>query len=787
MEKPVDMLLAHPEIDTNFCLCWANENFTRAWDGLNKEVLLGQEYSETDKVNFILDLKKYIDDERYIRINGKPLVIVYNPGQIPEIEDTFAKWRKTARECGIGEILIWTCQTANNTAESLKIEDIIDAEVEFPPHNMWHDLLGVRDLELHGKSANIYNYRKLVMLIEKQYELRKKSQNKLPLHRTCMMGWDNAARRADNWTTFYGYSLESFYKWVSLMVEETETTFDEEEQVMFVNAWNEWAEGTYLEPDEKYGYANINTFSKALYKIPFEKIDVLKGTDSTQNEIAQADQVQIAVQIHLFYTDTINEIIEELNKIPYKYDCFISTTSKDKQEFITQQFNKNSSANKIVVEVFENRGRDVAPFLIQMESRIGQYEYICHIHSKKTKTNDYGTYWRKYLYKNLFGSRENISNIFSIFENREDIGIIYPEAFPIVSKQAVWGSNEFGCEELVNKLALKVELESVPKFPVGNMFWAKTKAIKKIFKCGFTQEDFPEEKGQVNLTLGHQIERIWCYLAFDAGYTYQKIYNAVNQKELDYPDKKRAGIFVHYDQKQIISEKDEEYIKSCSEFIEYFVFVTNSKLDQSELDKIRPYVNKIIIRKNEGYDFGAWRDAFFEFDFEILKEFDELVLLNNSCYLVRNNFRYIFNEMDKKNVDFWGLTLSPFLKNGEYIGEKCIDEHIQSYFQVFKKQVFLSEAFIDFWGNVSNEKELIQVIAKYESKLTKILKDSGFNYDVFVKETELLSKFVNNYSIPYEYPMLLLLLDMPLVKKKAEQYMSLWEKIRLQYFTEQLM
>lgn len=784
MEKPIDMLLDHPEIDIKFCLCWANENFTRAWDGLNKEILLGQSYSFEDQTSFIIDLKKYIDDERYIRINGKPLIIVYNPGEIPEINKTFQKWRECAENIGIGEILIWTCQTANNTAESLNIENIIDAEVEFPPHNMWHEILGVRDLDLNGKAANIYNYNKLVKIIEKQYELDKELARKVPLHRTCMMGWDNSARREENWTTFYGYSLKSFYKWASLMVEETENIYTEEERFVFVNAWNEWAEGTYLEPDEKYGYANINTLSKALYKIPFERIKVL-NTNSKEHTIITNEKPEIAVQIHLYYTDTIDEIIDELNKIPFLYDCFISTTTNEKKIQIENIFKKKSSANNTIVEVFENRGRDVAPFLKQLKNRITQYKYVCHIHSKKTKTDDYGVMWRKYLYKNLFGSKENITNILNIFETEENIGIVYPEAFPVVAKQAVWGSNEHACKDLAEKLDLNVELGNTPVFPVGNMFWAKTKAVQKIFEYDFDLKDYPEEKGQTNLTLAHQIERIWCYLAQDAGFRHQKIYNGYFE-EVDYPNKKRLSIFVHYDKKEIISDEDIRYIKACSEFTQYFVFVTNSNLKREELDKIRPFAQKIIIRENIGYDFGAWRDAFFELDFEKLKNYDELIFINNSCYLVNNNFRYIFNKMEKRNCDFWGMTLSPFLEDGSYINQKCINEHIQSFFQVFKKEVFLNETFIDFLGNIKNEERLVDVIANYETQLTEQLNNAGFKYAVFVEETRLLSKFIGNYSIPYEYPMLLLLLDMPLVKKKSKEYMSLWEKIRVDDFVEQI-
>jgi len=84
-----------------------------------------------------------------------------------------------------------------------------------------------------------------------------------------MMGWDNAARRKDGWFTYYAFSLRSLYRWVLAIVERTRKDFPLEERFLFINAWNEWGEGTYLEPDEKYGYANINTVSKGRFDLPF--------------------------------------------------------------------------------------------------------------------------------------------------------------------------------------------------------------------------------------------------------------------------------------------------------------------------------------------------------------------------------------------------------------------------------------------------------------------------------------------------------------------------------------
>lgn len=253
MEKPVDYLLEHPEIDMPFCLCWANENWTRTWDGLSQNVLIKQEYTIEDRNLFIEDLKKYIADPRYIRIKEKPLILVYDPSQIPDCKEVFEAWRIKAREEKIGEILIWICRKSNCTAESLGLLEYIDGEVDFPPHNMCHEPMRVKNVKLsNGKSAVLFSYKKLVKTQEVllKYKTRKEI---VPVHHTCTMGWDNAARRSNDWLTLYGFSLKYLYRWMRAIVKNARVELGEEERFVFINAWNEWAEGTYLEPDEKYG------------------------------------------------------------------------------------------------------------------------------------------------------------------------------------------------------------------------------------------------------------------------------------------------------------------------------------------------------------------------------------------------------------------------------------------------------------------------------------------------------------------------------------------------------
>ena len=261
LERPLDILMEHPEIDIKFCLCWANENWTRNWDGQENESLIEQLYHPEDPAKLVDDIKKYIDNERYIRVDGKPVVLIYNRGRIPNLVDFLLAMREQARSNGIGEIQIWMCRTFG--MEGGLYRPLIDAEVEFPPHNA---LLADNALiDGDPKKGKIHSYPELV---EKKIDDLSRNWPSLcvPCYRTVMMAWDNTARRQSGWVVYDRFSLHDYYCWVQNTVEHAERN---QQELFFINAWNEWAEGTYLEPDRRYGYAVINTLSKALYKLPF--------------------------------------------------------------------------------------------------------------------------------------------------------------------------------------------------------------------------------------------------------------------------------------------------------------------------------------------------------------------------------------------------------------------------------------------------------------------------------------------------------------------------------------
>ena len=134
LEKPLDIFLNSKELNFKFLLIWANEDWTRRWNGYEGKILIKQEYKESDSINFIKDIKKYIIDERYIKINDKPIIGLYEPNKIPNLSNTILNWRKEAKNIGIGKIFIIVCLN-NYSLEEIKNFSLFDATYEFPPRD----------------------------------------------------------------------------------------------------------------------------------------------------------------------------------------------------------------------------------------------------------------------------------------------------------------------------------------------------------------------------------------------------------------------------------------------------------------------------------------------------------------------------------------------------------------------------------------------------------------------------------------------------------------------------
>lgn len=247
LEKPLNKILENKSLDFPFCICWANENWTRRWDGLQNEILMEQIHEEDSDERFVKDIINIIKDERYIKINNKPLILIYKIALLENGKKTIEMWRKEVKKYGISDLFVAIVKQPGVT--SLEQYNA-DAMVEFPPHEM--DVKEITSLfstreEFKGY---IYDYSELA---NRDFE-----QQSYSLLKGCMLQWDNTARRMENANIFENFSLDDYKRWL-LLNKEYEILFNKEyERVMFINAWNEWAEGTYLEPDQKYGNEILN-------------------------------------------------------------------------------------------------------------------------------------------------------------------------------------------------------------------------------------------------------------------------------------------------------------------------------------------------------------------------------------------------------------------------------------------------------------------------------------------------------------------------------------------------
>lgn len=262
---PLDAMLKTGKPEFPYMLCWANENWTRRWDGHDHEVLIKQDHSLQDDVAHIrFLLNSFFKDERYIRVNGKPFFVIYRPSLIPDIKQTLITWREEAAKAGM-ELYIGYMKTFKTKGNDLD-EAGFDCSVDFQPH-MWQIPvnrvfpLGSRIRRKLGNSKlphfnnNVFSYADYV---DKMVELKADPHdNHYP---GITPGWDNSSRRKKDAVIFVDSTPNEYGRWLKHLADE----YKGKDTFLFINAWNEWAEGNHLEPDAKWGRQYLEQTAKVL-------------------------------------------------------------------------------------------------------------------------------------------------------------------------------------------------------------------------------------------------------------------------------------------------------------------------------------------------------------------------------------------------------------------------------------------------------------------------------------------------------------------------------------------
>lgn len=236
--------------------------------------------------------------------------------------------------------------------------------------------------------------------------------------------------------------------------------------------------------------------------------------------LAQLD-LTIGVMAHVFYPDLLDELAGQLSHIPLPYVLMISVMDESARAMAETHLSRLPRLTVLDIRIVPNRGRDIAPLLVTFREEALKLDLVCHVHTKKSLyAGQEQNNWRGYLFQSLLGSSDRLSWIFGMFQANPKLGIVYPESYINVPLWGhTWLSNAEWGHQLAEQLGFGIDASSYLDFPAGSMFWARTDALRPLFELGLRTESFPPEKGQIDGTLQHAIERMLCLVTRHQGYS----------------------------------------------------------------------------------------------------------------------------------------------------------------------------------------------------------------------------------------------------------------------------
>ena len=293
---PLDDMLADPHSDMPFCLCWANENWTRRWDASEHEVLIEQKYLPEDDINFIKSLIPFFKDHRYIRVDKKPYLIVYRPQNFPDAKKTVEAWRNYCRSVGLGEIHLSAALTHGNNDY---IDFGFDSGVEFPPHNFEANIINEEINFYKSFSGHLLQF----STIAKSF--LDKTHKGSRIFKTVFPSWDNTARVKERALIVLNGVPENYEYWLASTIDLVKKQSNLDDQLIFINAWNEWAEGCHLEPDRSFGHgflsATLNA-KKGLRRFStFPETGIPNTSKTTHENLSLLKDIQEVMKVHTHY------------------------------------------------------------------------------------------------------------------------------------------------------------------------------------------------------------------------------------------------------------------------------------------------------------------------------------------------------------------------------------------------------------------------------------------------------------------------------------------------------
>jgi hypothetical protein len=274
LERPFNEVLASGQPDLPFCLCWANENWTRRWDGQEKQILMAQDYANYDPRAHIAWLASAFSDRRYIKVDGKPLWLIWRAASIPNIEQLVDVWRSALHSMGFAGVHLCAVRGGHNRQDESSFaapgfDSVLNVQPGALPTSRYHwyilnkklkrllpnllsRLVAAMGAGKYAPKSLTYSKEDYVTVMHKAIEEMRKP-NSLPVYPCVFPSWDNSSRRVSGALVIQNDSAELYGLWLAECLRHVAKAHTPHTQLVFVNAWNEWAEGCHLEPDLKNG------------------------------------------------------------------------------------------------------------------------------------------------------------------------------------------------------------------------------------------------------------------------------------------------------------------------------------------------------------------------------------------------------------------------------------------------------------------------------------------------------------------------------------------------------
>ncbi|HEY2382079.1 MAG TPA: glycoside hydrolase family 99-like domain-containing protein [Terriglobia bacterium] len=309
LNRPLDDMLRDPESDMPFCLCWANENWTRRWDGADHEILIAQKYLPTDDLEFIRSVIPFFNDSRYIRLNGAPFLIVYQPQHLPDPQKALDSWREYCEQAGVGPIHLCAALT-NDNENYAKLG--FDSGLQFPPHN--------RKCGSVNDQVDFYTpfHGCVVEYADLAQSYLDESYPHSNVFRTVSPSWDQTARVGSRAFITLNGTPANYEYWLKESIRRTTEDFPAQDRFVFINAWNEWAEGCHLEPDRRFQRqfleATLRVKTNRSEKHSFEDKGIPTPVEPVTSAAARLNDVQQDLAIEARQRETAEQDLAEERK-----------------------------------------------------------------------------------------------------------------------------------------------------------------------------------------------------------------------------------------------------------------------------------------------------------------------------------------------------------------------------------------------------------------------------------------------------------------------------------------